>query len=47
MRYTLITGSGRVMRFYIESVAQCYQQCFGGAVFDHTVLDTKQEIYCV
>lgn len=32
MRYTLITGSGKVMQFYLLPTAQCYQQLLGGVV---------------
>ena len=32
MEYTLIKPSGQRMQFYVESVAQMYQQIHGGVV---------------
>jgi hypothetical protein len=39
MKYTLITRNGRIMQFYVESVAQLYQSLNGGVVFTQQVLD--------
>ena len=42
MRYTLITPTGRVYTFYVQSVAETYQQAYGGTLFDAEVLvDTE------
>ncbi len=40
MRYTLLTRTGRLMRFYVEDVANLYQRLYGGVVFSSQVLDT-------
>jgi hypothetical protein len=42
MPYTLITPVGRVYTFYIEAVAQTYQQAYGGIIVTAAVLvDSK------
>lgn len=40
MNYTLITSKGRVMQFYIRSVAELYQAKEGGVVFTQQILET-------
>ncbi len=32
MKYTLTTRTGRVLNFYLLSVAQMYQQIYGGEI---------------
>lgn len=32
MRYLLITPKGRVIEFYIKSLAETYQQAYGGCL---------------
>jgi hypothetical protein len=44
MRYTLITGKGSVMRFYILAMAELYQKLYGGVVLSADVLS---EVECV
>ena len=39
MGYTLITKQGKVMQFYVESVANTYQGIYGGVVFSQQVLE--------
>ena len=39
-RYTLITGTGRVMQFHIRAVADLYQTINGGVVITQQVLET-------
>ena len=39
MNYTLLTSEGRVMCFYVKSVADLYQSLYGGVVFSSQVLD--------
>jgi len=39
MKYTLITRNGKVYTFFIEAVAQQFQQAYGGVVFTQQVLD--------
>jgi hypothetical protein len=42
MSYTLITQKGQVLTFFLRSVADQFQQAYGGVVFDQQVLiDTK------
>jgi len=40
MEYTLITKQGRVMQFYIESVAQLYQSLNGGVIITKNIFET-------
>ena len=40
MQYTLITKTGKIMQFYIKSVADTYQLNLGGVVFTRQVLNT-------
>jgi hypothetical protein len=40
MAYTLITKTGTMMQFYVESVAVMYQSIYGGVVFSQQILDT-------
>lgn len=37
MNYLLITPTGRIITFYIEAVALCYQQAYGGTLTTTTV----------
>jgi len=39
MRFTLITKDGKIMQFYVESVANLYRNLHGGVVFTKQVLD--------
>jgi len=42
MSYTLITQKGQVLTFFLRSVADQFQQAYGGVVFDQQVfIDTK------
>ena len=38
MPYTLVTKTGKIMQFYVESVALLYQQLNGGVVFTQQIL---------
>ena len=38
MKYTLITRNGKVYTFYIQAVADQYQQAYGGVVITQQVL---------
>jgi hypothetical protein len=40
MKYTLITSKGKVYTFFLKSVADTYQQAYGGVVFTQQVLDS-------
>jgi hypothetical protein len=42
MGYTLITSKEQVLTFFLRSVAEQFQQAYGGVVFDQQILvDTK------
>lgn len=47
MKYTLITKTGKVMQFYIESVANTYKNLYGGVVFTQQVLNEPLTIAVV
>ena len=38
MQYTLIAGNGKVYTFFLKSVAELYQQCYGGVVITPQIL---------
>jgi hypothetical protein len=42
MNYVLITPNGRVVPFYLLSVAQTYQIAYGGTLIDTTVVFAQQ-----
>jgi hypothetical protein len=41
MKFTLITGNGKVFTFFIKAVAETYQQAYGGTLFTVYIL-TKE-----
>jgi hypothetical protein len=47
MRYTLITSKGKVMQFYVESVANTYKGLYGGVVFTQQILEENLTIASV
>jgi len=38
MQYTLITKTGKIMQFYVLSVAELYRNLNGGVVFTQQIL---------
>lgn len=38
MKYTLVTGKGKVFTFYIKAVAEMYQQAYGGNIITAEIL---------
>jgi hypothetical protein len=44
MQYTLITKTGKIMQFYVKSVAELYQTINGGVVFCPQVLVTQETV---
>lgn len=49
MQFTLITKQGRIMQFFIKSVAELYQSLYGGVVVTQQILvketvDIKSEV---
>jgi hypothetical protein len=47
MQYTLVTRDGKVMQFYVESVANTYKGLYGGVVFSQQVLNEPLTIATV
>ena len=44
MKYTLITRNGKVLTFFLKSVAETYQQAYGGQLITADILvDTQAE----
>ena len=41
MAYTLITESGKVYTFYVQAVAELYQQIQGGVVITQQILEQE------
>jgi hypothetical protein len=44
MQYTLITSTGKVLTFFIKTVAEQFQQAYSGVVFTPQVLETKETV---
>jgi len=44
MQYTLITKTGKVYTFYIQALADTYQQAYGGVVFSQQVLQEVSKV---
>ena len=45
MKYTLITKKGKVMQFYIKSMAELYHQMLGGALLVEPEPQSPRSIY--
>lgn len=45
MQYTLIMPNGKIMQFYLESVANLYCQLNGGVVVTNKILEVKENDY--
>jgi hypothetical protein len=47
MKYTLITNAGRVYTFYVQALAEQFQQAYGGQLFTADILvdTTVQNVY--
>ena len=41
MKYTLITSNGKVLTFFIKTVAEQFQQAYGGVDFTQQVLELE------
>jgi hypothetical protein len=44
MKYTLITSSGKVLTFFLQTVAEQFQQAYGGVVLTQQVLETLETV---
>jgi hypothetical protein len=42
MKYTLITSNGKVLTFFLQVVAEQFQQAYGGVVIAQQVLETQE-----
>jgi hypothetical protein len=40
LQYTLITPQGRVYTFFLQAVAQQFQQAYGGVVFSQQIVQS-------
>ena len=38
MQYTLITKNGKIMQFYVQSVAEMYRNLYGGVILSEDIL---------
>jgi hypothetical protein len=41
MKYTLLTSDGRLMQFYVKSMADLYQNLYGGTIMTEAILSSK------
>lgn len=46
MKFTLITGNGKVFTFFIKAVAETFQLAYGGVIITNEILtkETQNEI---
>ena len=42
MKFTLITGNGKVFTFFVKAVAETFQQAYGGTLFTGNILTQKE-----
>ena len=42
MKFTLITGNGKVFTFFVKAVAETFQQAYGGTLFTGDILTQKE-----
>lgn len=45
MQYTLITPTGKIMQFYLQSMAELYRNLEGGVVVTNDILEVKDFDY--
>jgi hypothetical protein len=43
MKYTLITRKGKVMCFYIQGMAETYQNLYGGVIVTEAVVNEVEK----
>jgi hypothetical protein len=41
MKYTLVTGKGKVFTFFIKSVAETYQKAYGGTIITKEIFEKE------
>jgi len=42
MKFTLITGNGKVFTFFVKSLAEMFQQAYGGKIITDNILTQKE-----
>ena len=42
MQYTLIMPNGKIMQFYLQSIAELYQRLNGGVLMNNDILDVNE-----
>lgn len=42
MKFTLITGNGKVFTFYVKAVAETFQKAYGGTLFTDNIFTQKE-----
>jgi hypothetical protein len=42
MKFTLITGNGKVFTFYVKAVAETFQQAYGGKIITDNIFTQKE-----
>lgn len=43
MKYTLVTGKGKVYTFFLKAVAEMYQQAYGGTLITDAIFDKETQ----
>lgn len=43
MQYTLFTKNGKIIQFYVKSVAEMYKQIYGGYIISEDILVDKTQ----
>ena len=46
MKFTLITQSGQLYTFYVQAVAETYQQAYGGVIVTNDILVDNKSNQC-
>ena len=42
MKFTLITRNGKVLTFFLQAVAETFQQAYGGTLLTNDILKQKE-----
>lgn len=43
MKYTLVTGKGKVFTFFIKAVAETFQQAYGGTIITNEIFTEENQ----
>jgi hypothetical protein len=44
MKYTLITQTGQIFQFFLESLAKSYQLAYGGTLITNGIFTQKENV---